>query len=143
MTIHESYESKPQWSPDGSQILFQSNRFGNNDLFVMDAMGSQPQQLTHHSTGDSDARWGDDGKIYFNTRRAFQQVEREQEIHMVDKNGGTPQRVLDAVGLMPAPALDGNTMAFIKGNCRVAREAYTGPARRSMWLYQNLSLIHI
>ena len=136
LTIHESYESKPQWSPDGSQILFQSNRLGNNDLFVMDANGSLPMRLTYHSTGDGDARWGNDGQIYFNTRRAFQQVEREQEIHLIGKNGGTPQRFLDAVGLMPSPSLDGNTMAFVRGNCRVAREAYTGPARRSIWLYR-------
>ena len=137
LTIHESYESKPQWSPDGKQILFQGNRFGNNDLFVVDVDGSVPKRLTYHSTNDGDARWGSDGQIFFNTRRAFQQVEREQEIHSISKNGGTPQRVLDAVGLMPSPSPDGNYIALIKGNCRVQREAYTGPAHRSLWLYNN------
>jgi len=135
LTIHESYESKPQWSPDGKQILFQGNRFGNNDLFVMNADGSVPKRLTHHSTNDSDARWGSNGQVIFNTRRAFQQVEREQEIHAVNKNGGTPHRMMDAVGLMPSPSPDGDFMVFVKGNCRVEREAYTGPAHRSLWLY--------
>lgn len=139
LTIHESYESKPQWSPDGKQILFQGNRFGNNDLFVVDANGSVPKRLTHHSTNDSDARWGDDGQIIFNTRRAFQQVEREQEIHSVNKNGGTPHRIMDAVGLMPSPSPDGNYIMFVKGSCRVEREAYTGPAHRSLWLYNTNS----
>jgi len=135
LTIHESYESKPQWSPDGKQILFQGNRFGNNDLFVMNADGSVPKRLTHHSTNDGDARWGSNGQVIFNTRRAFQQVEREQEIHAVNKNGGTPHRMMDAVGLMPSPSPDGDFMVFVKGNCRVEREAYTGPAHRSLWLY--------
>ena len=45
--------------PDGKQILFQGNRFGNNDLFVVDANGSVPKRLTHHSTNDGDARWGE------------------------------------------------------------------------------------
>ena len=139
LTIHESYESKPQWSSDGKQILFQGNRFGNNDLFVTDANGSVPKRLTHHSTNDGDARWGIDGEIIFNTRRAFQQVEREQEIHSVNKNGGTPHRIMDAVGLMPSPSPDGNYIMFIKGNCRVEREAYTGPAHRSLWLYNRNS----
>ena len=139
LTIHESYESKPQWSSDGKQILFQGNRFGNNDLFVIDANGSVPKRLTHHSTNDGDARWGIDGEIIFNTRRAFQQVEREQEIHSVNKNGGTPHRIMDAVGLMPSPSPDGNYIMFIKGNCRVEREAYTGPAHRSLWLYNRNS----
>ncbi len=135
LTIHESYESKPQWSPDGTQILFQGNRLGNNDLFIVDINGSTPRRLTYHSTGDGDARWGSDGKIYFNTRRAFQQVEREQEIYSISKNGGTPQRALDAVGLMPSPSPNGDYIAFVRGTCRVAREAYTGPANRNIWLY--------
>ena len=139
LTIHESYESKPQWSPDGTQILFQGNRFGNNDLFVVDTNGSVPKRLTHHSTNDGDARWGSDGQIIFNTRRAFQQVEREQEIHSVSKNGGTPHRIMDAVGLMPSPSPDGNYITFVKGSCRVEREAYTGPAHRSLWLYNTNS----
>lgn len=139
LTIHESYESKPQWSPDGKQILFQGNRFGNNDLFLVDESGSVPKRLTYHSTNDGDARWGSNGQIIFNTRRAFAQVEREQEIHSISKKGGTPKRIMDAVGLMPAPSPNGNFMAFIMGNCRVEREAYTGPAHRSLWLFNQKS----
>ncbi|MEM6964435.1 MAG: S41 family peptidase [Bacteroidota bacterium] len=135
LTIHESYESKPQWSPDGSQILFQGNRFGNNDLFLINADGSQLKRLTHHSTNDGDARWSDNGEIIFNTRRAFQQVEREQEVHTINKSGGTPRRIMDAVGLMPASSPGGNLIAFVRGTCRVAREAYTGPANRNIFLY--------
>ena len=135
LTIHESYESKPQWSPDGTQILFQGSRLGNNDLFVVDVNGSTPRRLTYHSSGDGDAQWGSDGKIYFSTRRAFQQVEREQEIYSISKNGGTPQRALDAVGLMPSPSPDGNYLAFVRGTCRIEREAYTGPANRDIWIY--------
>ena len=55
-----------------------------------------------------------DGEIIFNTRRAFQQVEREQEVHAVNKNGGTPHRIMDAVGLMPSPSPDGNYITFCK-----------------------------
>lgn len=137
LTIHESYESQPQWSPDGEQILFQGNRFGNNDLYLMDKSGGQAQRLTYHSTSDNAARWGKDGQIYFNTRRAFLQVEREAEIHVISKNGGTPQRALNAVGLMPAPSPDGQFVALIRGNCRIEREAYVGPANRNIWIHNN------
>ena len=35
------------YSPDGSKILFQSNRTGYRELYVMDADGSSLRQLTH------------------------------------------------------------------------------------------------
>jgi TolB protein len=34
------------WSPDGSQIVFASDRGGNFDLWIMDADGSNVMQLT-------------------------------------------------------------------------------------------------
>jgi tricorn protease len=135
LTIHESYESHPQWSLDDEQLLFQSNRYGNDDIFVVSASGGRPERLTYHSTGDRSARWGEDGNIFFTTRRVYAQVEREQEIWQINQSGGTPQRAMDALGLMPAPSPDGRYIAFIQGNCRPEREAYQGPANRQVWVY--------
>ncbi|RMG17167.1 MAG: peptidase S41, partial [Bacteroidetes bacterium] len=69
------------------------------------------------------------------TRRNFVQVEREREIHSVPVGGGTPQRQLNAVGFSPAVSPNGRFVAFERGSCRIAREAYRGPANRSLWLY--------
>ncbi len=135
LTIHESYEHSPQWSPDGTQLLFGSNRYGNSDLFVMNAKGSTPQRLTYFSGSDGAAKWIDSETIVFNTRRSFAEVEREQEFYQVSTNGGTPFRTLDALGLSPAYSPDGRYLAFVKGNCRVDREAYRGPANRNIWIY--------
>ena len=35
LTIHEAYEAYPKFSPDGKQIAFSGNRYGNNDIFVV------------------------------------------------------------------------------------------------------------
>ena len=83
LTVHEAYEASPQWSPDGSQIAFTSDRFGNDDLFVMDAAGSTPTQLTHHSTGDALSGWTPDGRLLFTTSRTWQQAEWDDEIYHV------------------------------------------------------------
>lgn len=135
LTVHESYESNPQWSPDGKQLVFQGSRLGNNDIFVMNADGGRTVRLTYHSTSDDSPQWGSNGNIYFNSRRAFLQVEREREVMRVSALGGTPQRFLNAVGLSPAPSNDGKFMAIVRGNCRVSREAYQGPANRNIWIY--------
>ena len=135
LTIHESYESHPRWSPDGSRILFQGNRFGNNDLFVMDATGSRPQRLTYYSGSDGSATWHPAGRILFNTRRFFAAVERLSEIYTIPADGGTPERLLDALGNHPIASPNGRYIAFERGSCRITREAYRGPANRDIWIY--------
>ena len=135
LTIHESYESHPQWNEQGDQLLFQSNRYGNSDLYLMEANGNAPKQLTHYSGSDGAAKWGPNNKIYFNTRRTFAQVERISEIYETNTEGGTPFRFLDALGNNPALSPDGRYVAFERGSCRMSREAYRGPAQRDIWIY--------
>ncbi len=135
LTIHEAYEAAPQWSPDGQSICFTSNRFGNSDVFSIGSKGGTPFRITYHSGGDANASWGTDGNIYFVSRRSFAQIEREYEIHKVNSNGGTPVRALDALGFNPVLSPDNRYVAFERGSCRIAREAYKGPANRDIWVF--------
>ncbi len=134
-TIHESYESQPQWSPDDRHISFSGSRFGNSDIFVLSLEGGPPQRLTYHSTNDENAKWVDNQTLYFNTRRNFSPQERIDEVHSIAIAGGTPQRVLDAAADHPAASPSGRYLAFERGSCRIAREAYQGPANRDIWIY--------
>ncbi len=52
----------PRWSPDGRRILFESNRSGETQLWVIGLDGGEARQLTTISTGASDAVWSRDGK---------------------------------------------------------------------------------
>ena len=54
-------DSNPRWSPDGERILFESNRSGSNQLWVLTA-GEEPKQLTDISTGAGSGIWSPDGK---------------------------------------------------------------------------------
>lgn len=60
LTNNPSADCNPIWSPDGKQILFTSNRNQFDNLFVMDANGANPRQLTFFNRANSSlkATWG-------------------------------------------------------------------------------------
>ncbi|MCC5943501.1 MAG: PD40 domain-containing protein [Bernardetiaceae bacterium] len=136
LTIHEAYEYEPQWSPDGKNIAFISNRYGNDDIFITDAEGTKrPQRITHHSATDNSARWLNNSELLFSTKRVYAQAEWENEIYKAKTNGETPVRMLNALGYMPTPSPDGKFIAFTKGYNTISRKNYLGPADKEIWIY--------
>jgi TolB protein len=61
----------PQWSPDGSKILFSSAKESPPQIFVMDADGTNLKQLT--TEGASYPAWSPDGKyiVYTDVRQEY------------------------------------------------------------------------
>jgi TolB protein len=47
LTAGQGNNSHPIWSPDGTQITFQSDRDGNSEIYVMNSDGSNQTRLTH------------------------------------------------------------------------------------------------
>jgi len=138
LTIHEAYDDQPVWNDDGSRIAFHSDRYGNDDIFVINATGGTPKRLTYHSATDRVASFNNQ-EVLFVTRRIYAEVEREWEIYKASLNGGTPVRMMDALGMEPAVSPDGQQVAFVRGTCRTSREAYRGPANRDIWVYNMAS----
>ena len=62
LTTQDSYESSPVWSPDGQEIAFASDRYGNFDIFIMSADGGNTRRLTTHSTAEIPSTFTPDGK---------------------------------------------------------------------------------
>ena len=52
----------PRWSPDGKHLLFESNRGGNNQLWVICLGGGEARQVTTLSTEAATGIWSPDGK---------------------------------------------------------------------------------
>jgi len=61
LTLGESHEYMPVWSPDGKQIAFASDRFGNFDIYVMPAEGGEAKRLTFYSGGEYPSSFTPDG----------------------------------------------------------------------------------
>jgi dipeptidyl aminopeptidase/acylaminoacyl peptidase len=54
-------DTHPRWSPDGKKVLFESNRSGSQQLWVIDLDGGEAVKLTDISTGAGNAIWSPDG----------------------------------------------------------------------------------
>ena len=76
LTVHEAYDGNPFFTEDDAHLVFQSNRFGNNDIFVVSKNGGIPERLTYASASDviTDVT---PTSVIFNTRRDYVQVEAE------------------------------------------------------------------
>lgn len=57
LTDNVFFDAIPGWSPDGARIVFQSDRDGDSEIFVMDADGSDVRQLTRNNYEDSSPEW--------------------------------------------------------------------------------------
>lgn len=55
-------DSHPDWSPDGQQLVFDSDRLGDTQLYVMNADGSAPRALTGSPGRNAEPKWSPDGK---------------------------------------------------------------------------------
>ena len=137
LTVHNGYEYAPRFSPDGTQIAFSGNRFGNDDIFTIPLKGGTVKRVTYHSARDVLCDWSESGKLIFETSREFRQPEWDYEIYSAPANGGTPSRFLNAVGYMATESPNGRFVAFVRGACRIARESYKGPANKDIWLYDS------
>ena len=72
------------WSPDGSKIVFFSNRDGNGEIYVMGSNGRKQVNLTNHPALDAAPTWSPDGtKIAFYSNREGNQ----DDIYVMNPDG--------------------------------------------------------
>ena len=106
LTVGESYNSMPVWSPDGSKIAFASDRNGNLDVYVMPSDGGHATRLTCHSADEIPSSFTPDGKsVLFSasildaaTNADFPTGARP-ELYKVDLQGHMPEQVLTTTAL--------------------------------------------
>lgn len=67
-TFGNEKNSQPRFSPDGSQLVFQSNRSGTPQLWLLTIHGGEARPLTTFKNGATNPAWSKDGnKIIFST----------------------------------------------------------------------------
>ncbi len=135
LTIHPAYEFGPIWSPDGTRLAFTSDRFGNDDVFVLHLATGEIQRLTWFSERDRALGWLLDGSgVIFESRRDWEPFSAEFVPYVAPLRGGTPYRLHDVAGTPVALASDGKRVAFVRRGSTWWRKGYRGSAQGDLWL---------
>lgn len=101
-------DSKPQFSPNGAKILFSSNRSGYYNLWISDANGGNPFQLTYlQQPHEFNGNWSPDGKsiVY-----AVNENDKTP-VYLINSEGGLSRRIIDN-GLNPIFSYDGSEIYY-------------------------------
>lgn len=97
------------WSPNGRQLAFMSARDGYPSVFVMNADGSNPRNLTPKRPADADAdwvsrapSWARNGQyVFFMSSRPSTGL--DMEIFVTTANGSGLQRLTNSIGVDGSP----------------------------------------
>ena len=101
LTHEPGYDAECSYSPDGSTILFVSDRDGDPDIYVMDADGRNVRQLTNEPGYDGGPFFSPDGRfIAYRTDR----LEKDMlQIHVMKADGSGDVAITSGQGVRWAP----------------------------------------
>jgi tricorn protease len=137
LTSNSSSEARSAFTPDGTRIVFESDREGLKNLWSMKPDGSDLRQLTELDAGFLLSSVGllDGRVVAFIDSTIEGDLYRSPRPFVVPLEGGTPLRLHDAFGGAPAASADGSKVLFERGGSGWSRRGYTGPDNRNVWLF--------
>jgi len=131
LTVSTGYESIARWSPDNTWIAFESDRWGNDDIFLMPADASAPaERLTYYSMHDGLYGWTPDGAyvLFGSYRHTFSSAQ-----YRVHHTGGMPQMILDFSARDICILPDGETILYTRNGASWWRRRYRGGNDKEIW----------
>ena len=84
------FRTRPQWSPDGTRILYSSHRGSQyNNLYVLPVKGAEPYQLTFGAWDHFEPRWSPDGEwiVYVSNQHGL------SDLRLLRTFGGEEKRI--------------------------------------------------
>jgi tricorn protease len=135
VTDHTARDIYPRFSPDGKWIAFSSNRYGNNDVFVIPAAGGAARQLTYHSGNDEVVGWTRDGKsVVFRASRGLGAFPNVATLHTIATEGGQEQPLPTDWGWSGSFSPDGKSLVFNRHPSTWSRRHYRGSFAADIWI---------
>jgi len=101
----------PQFSPDGRKIAFEGDRSGYEEIWICDADGSNPEQVTKLEEFSGTPRWSPDGRnLAFDSRR--EQHSGIYTVDVLDRSVRSLATFSDADSVVPSWSRDGQWIYF-------------------------------
>lgn len=93
-TFGQDKNSNPRFSPDGNTVVFQSNRSGVPQLWLLPLDGGEAKQLTTFKNGAVNPEWSKDGKsiIFTATLDTEEDVNNQEEISKEERQKETEEK---------------------------------------------------
>jgi tricorn protease len=119
LVSHPATESRPLFSPGGTQLAFTSSRSGNGDVYVLTLAGGPGGDITRLTFDDANelvTGWSADGKwVYFSS--SSHDISGMLDVYRVAAAGGTPMpvaadRYATEYFAAPSPASDRHVVAI-------------------------------
>ncbi len=143
LTTGDHYEHSIDWSPNGEEIAFISNRepnedqFFNYDIFTLKVSDGSMRRLTSTESAEYRPRWSPDGKtiVYQATKRGLTDLETTMEdthVWLINADGSDRREIssmIDNRQGAPAWSADGKAVFFTvqdRGNVRLYRLPVAG-----------------
>ncbi len=102
ITKDEALDTDPAWSPDGTQLVYSSDKNSEHlQLWIRDMRTGQSRQVTHMTTQPQGASWSPDGTriVFFNVDGMW----RVAEMSVLDVASGTVTKVHDTLAQPGTP----------------------------------------
>ncbi|MDT0675621.1 S41 family peptidase [Autumnicola musiva] len=144
LTFHDAHDYMPVWSNNGDKIAFASNRYGNFDIFLMDALGGPAERLTFHSNDENPYSFSvDDKNVILGAVRQDLASHRQfpsgsqPELYKVPVKGGRVDQMLTVPAEDVQVSKDGSFLVYHdkKGGENEWRKHHVSAITRDIWRY--------
>ena len=135
LTDNLAREVYPRFSPDGRSIAFSSNRYGNNDVYVVASTGGTPRRLTYHTGSDDVVGWTRDSeRVIFRASRGDGAFPSVATLYQIAAKGGQEQSLNLDWGYWGTFSPDGKSLVFNRHPATWSRRHYRGSYAADLWV---------
>jgi len=137
LTAHPADELNSAFSRNGRQIAFTSTRNGYQNIYAMNADGTDLKHVLNIDKPVGLWSFGVDQSnptIVFSARLEADEFPAVRS-YTIGLNGGEPTRLFDAFGSTASISPDGSKILFTRGGADLNRRGYRGPDARDVWLF--------
>lgn len=110
--LESAFSGNPHWSPDSTQLVFDSRSDGQADLYLLDltAADGEPRRLTQDASDELAPSFSADGtRIYFGSNRGG-----SWNVWSIDPDGGDARRVTENGGYIAIENGEGSRLYYTK-----------------------------